>query len=316
MKHLTLESIKPFSVLFISLILCAGEAWGADVTLFSTDFSSTDWEGITTICSENNAADESYNGITFHSQNSTAKPFSIDNTEGTMTWCNNNMGNKFYIAIPISNVNGAITISVSNGTSNTRFNYVTKAESAISGSPGSGTGSTAGAPSSVTISSLTASNYVVYLGRNGSGMTTITSITITTPGPDCSATQPGPISKGTVSGGVITLTASGTPGTGEVWYWQSTADGTEPTESGASKDVMTAGTYYIRSYKASETCWSAATSVTVEEEDFYTPCETPHISVHPNSAEATYNRGDAATALSVTASVGDGGTLSYQWYSN
>jgi len=132
----------------------------------------------------------------------------------------------------------------------------------------------------------------------------------------CSATQPGAISKGTVSGGVITLTASGTPGTGEVWYWQDAADGTATTESGATKNVNTAGTYYIRSYKASETCWSAATSVTVNAEDFYTPCETPHISVDPNSAEATYNRGDAATALSVTASVSDGGTLSYQWYSN
>ena len=40
----------------------------------------------------------------------------------------------------------------------------------------------------------------------------------------CSATQPGPISKGTVSGGVITLTADGDPGTGEVWYWQDDAD--------------------------------------------------------------------------------------------
>ncbi|MBR4704269.1 MAG: InlB B-repeat-containing protein [Paludibacteraceae bacterium] len=137
-----------------------------------------------------------------------------------------------------------------------------------------------------------------------------------TEGSTCSAAQPGTINKGTVSGGVITLTASGTPGTGEVWYWQGTADGTATTESGATKNVTTAGTYYIRSYKASETCWSAATSVTVEEEDFYTPCGTPDISVHPNSAEATYNRGDAATALSVTASVSDGGTLSYQWYSN
>lgn len=132
----------------------------------------------------------------------------------------------------------------------------------------------------------------------------------------CPATQPGAISKGAVSGGIITLTADGDPATGETWYWQDVADGTATSVSGKTRNVSAPGTYYIRSYKASETCWSAASSVVMAAEDFYTPCETPNISVHPNSAEATYNRGDAATALSVTASVGDGGTLSYQWYSN
>ena len=63
----------------------------------------------------------------------------------------------------------------------------------------------------------------------------------------CSATQPGTINKGTVSGGVITLTAGGTPASGDVWYWQDAADGIVTTESGATKDVTTAGTYYIRS---------------------------------------------------------------------
>jgi hypothetical protein len=41
---------------------------------------------------------------------------------------------------------------------------------------------------------------------------------------------------------------------------------------------------------------------------------TPVISAQPQSA--TYTKDDAATALSVSASVTDGGTLSYQWYSN
>lgn len=132
----------------------------------------------------------------------------------------------------------------------------------------------------------------------------------------CSATQPGSINKGTVSGGVITLTAGGSPAASNTWYWQTAADGTATTESGATKNVSAAGTYYIRSYHASEDCWSAAQSVTVEAEDFYTPCETPTITAQPNSSAATYDRGDAAAALSVTASVGDGGTLSYQWYSN
>jgi hypothetical protein len=42
--------------------------------------------------------------------------------------------------------------------------------------------------------------------------------------------------------------------------------------------------------------------------------EIPTITVHP--AGATYGYNETANALSVTASVSDGGTLSYQWYSN
>lgn len=42
--------------------------------------------------------------------------------------------------------------------------------------------------------------------------------------------------------------------------------------------------------------------------------ETPNITAHPQSV--TYRQGNSAVPLSVTASVTDGGILSYQWYSN
>ncbi|MDR1666888.1 MAG: T9SS type A sorting domain-containing protein, partial [Bacteroidales bacterium] len=42
--------------------------------------------------------------------------------------------------------------------------------------------------------------------------------------------------------------------------------------------------------------------------------QTPAITAHPQPA--TYAAGATATALTVTASVSDGGTLSYQWYRN
>ena len=168
----------------LTLLLCAVTSSWADTTLFSTDFSDAAWSGITSICNSSNAANEIYNGITFHSSNSTAKPFTVNQSAGTMTWCNNNMSNSYWIAIPVSGVNGSLTITVSNGTSSTRFNYVIKAETSISGSPGSGTSSSSGAPSIVTKNELSASNYVVYLGRQGSGSTAIKSITITTPSTD------------------------------------------------------------------------------------------------------------------------------------
>ncbi len=300
--------MKKISLLF-AIFFAIPLAWGADVTLFSTDFSDAAWSGITSICSANNADDETHNGITFHSNNSTAKPFSINQSTGTMTWCNNNMGNKFWIAIPVTGVNGSITITVANGASATRFNYVTKQETSVSGNPGGGVSSTSGAPSVVTIPSLTESAYVVYLGRQGSGSTTLTAITITTPGPDCTATQPGSISKGTVSGGVITLTAGGTPAASDTWYWQTAADGTATTESGATKNVSAAGTYYIRSHHNTEDCWSAATSITVTAEDFLAPSSAPTITSHPVSA--TYEIGE--TVIPLTVSANGSGTLSYQW---
>ncbi len=157
------------------------EAPAGPTVLYSTDFSSSDWSGITNICNSSNAANETYNGITFHSYYSTAKPFVVNQSAGTMTWCSNNMGDNFWIAIPVTGVNGSLTITVDNGTTATRFKYATKQETTVSGSPGSGTSSASADPSTVTVNDLDKSNYVVYLGRQGSGLTTIKSITITTP---------------------------------------------------------------------------------------------------------------------------------------
>ena len=153
-----------------------------DNTLFYTDFGDSDWDDITTICNSKNASDEEINGITFHSYNNSATPFTVDNSAGTLTWCNNNMGNNYWIAIPVTGVNGGITITVDNGSTATRFKYVLKRGTTVAGSPGSGTASSSADPSTVTIDTCKVSDYVVYLGRQGSGSTTLTSITITTPG--------------------------------------------------------------------------------------------------------------------------------------
>ncbi len=47
-----------------------------------------------------------------------------------------------------------------------------------------------------------------------------------------------------------------------------------------------------------------------------TPADTPTIGTDLSSTEVTYDKDAAATALSITASVTDGGTLTYQWYKN
>ena len=255
MKGMAFKSNRFFSaVILAGFLLCGIQVWGGEAVLFHTDFSSSDWSGVTSICNSSNAENETYNGITFHSYNSSAKPFTVDQSAGTMTWCNNNMGNNFWIAIPVTGVNGSLTITVSNGTSNTRFNYVRKAETSISGSPGSGTSSTGAAPSVVTISSLTESDYVVYLGRQGSGVTKVKSITITTP---CAAPTSVTVSGNwhIFPGDEISLTATATGGAGTYayqWYKGGTDEANKiagATSAVYTKDDVTfddAGAYYCK----------------------------------------------------------------------
>ena len=284
MQHNILKSGTLFSILLAGMMFYAGEAWGADVTI-SVTFNAT-----------------------YKPQNGVSLIYG-DETYGTVS-CNSASSNRAIIRNTSS-----LTISA------TKEGWTLKSVGLTwrgSNDPANTSVLTITGGTFNSLTSITPSSSTVVIGSESTNNNyQISAITVVfTEGSTCTATQPGAISKGTVSGGVITLTADGDPATGETWYWQDAADGTATSVSGKTRNVSAPGTYYIRSYKASETCWSAATSVVVAAEDFYTPCETPNISVHPNSAEATYNRGDAATALSVTASVGDGGTLSYQWYSN
>lgn len=106
-----------------------------------------------------------------------------------------------------------------------------------------------------------------YAWRNSS-TTQIGSLTITRPEPPCGATAPGDISKGMLSGGNLPLTAAGSPASGDTWYWQTSATGTDKTgTSGATKSVNAAGTYYIRSYNVADDCWSDAKSIIVSSAD-------------------------------------------------
>ena len=120
----------------------------------------------------------------------------------------------------------------------------------------------------------------------------------------CSATQPGTISKGTLSGCTMRLTASGSPASNNTWYWQASSTGTSTSESGATKDVTTPGTYYIRSYYSTGTCWSEAQSVTVSASDL-----TP--------AAPTALAKSSVTAKGVTLTVTDAAnTNDYEFYVN
>lgn len=252
--------------LFLLFTFAIGNVWAEDVTLFTADFSAAAWDGVTFSQGNTNNYDV-INGVTFHSKNS-SKQFSISG--GVLTWPNNNMSsNNYYLGFPVTGINeGSITISVWDGSTATRVKYVVKNnEDAFSANIGSsGTNTNSASPTTVTVSSLGTKAFV-YLGRQGSGLTTITKIVVTTPAPSCAAGEPGNISKGTLSAGVLTLNASGSAASGDTWYWQTAEDGEDKTNSGSSFNVSAAGTYYVRSYNTSADCWSDAKSITISATD-------------------------------------------------
>lgn len=257
--------ISKFFLTLLALTLGFSQMWG-DVTLFTADFSAAAWDGVT--FSQGNTDNyDVINGITFHSKNS-SKQFSISG--GVLTWPNNNMSsNNYYLGFPITGINeGSITISVWDGSTATRVKYVVKNnEDTFSANIGSsGTNTNSASPTTVTVSSLGTKAFV-YLGRQGSGLTTITKIVVTTPNPSCAAGDPGDITKGALSGGELTLSVTGSAASGDTWYWQTAEDGTSKTNDAASISVNAAGTYYIRSYNTAGDCWSDAKSITITSTD-------------------------------------------------
>ena len=173
---------KLFTLLTLALFFCSG-AW-ADTELFSTDFSSASWSSATFSQGNTTTADV-INGITFYSKSST-KQFSI--SSGELNFPDNNINSSnYFFAIPITGVNGSITITMTNTVSSStawQFSYVLKEGTSVSTPGGSGSKSTAGkTTTSVTISSLTKSDYVLYIGRSSSDDQNkkVKTITITTP---------------------------------------------------------------------------------------------------------------------------------------
>ena len=157
---------------------CAGGG-GGSTTLFSTDFTESGWSSL------NNTETAQTLTIGGHSvyvrANQTSNLLSVNTGSGTLTWGARNFSNRdCYMAIPVTGVNGSLTITVDNGSTATRFQYAVVEGSTIA-NPSSTSGSTSADPSVYTAEDLEGTSYVVFLGRQGSGSTQATSISITTP---------------------------------------------------------------------------------------------------------------------------------------
>ncbi len=100
--------MKRINFLAVAMVLLLAGNVRAEVTLFSTDFSSDEWTDHATICSGETST-ETVNGITFVCRNNN-KQYSISN--GVLTWADNNLEYSYYIAIPLKNINGKLDITI------------------------------------------------------------------------------------------------------------------------------------------------------------------------------------------------------------
>lgn len=200
----------------------SGRMWADDVTLFTTDFSTSDWAG-KTFTQGNTTTPDVINGITFYAKSSEAtKNFSI--SDGLLVYPANNMkeGN-YYMAIPVTGVNGSITIYMDADNKDTRYSYACVEGTSTSGFAGTPKSADKGNPSVVTISDLTEDKYVIYLGQQGSSYRNVKAITITTPYVS-GATDLNPeimtdkIINADFNG--LSVTANGNIGTMGAWTWE------------------------------------------------------------------------------------------------
>ncbi|MDR1653619.1 MAG: T9SS type A sorting domain-containing protein [Prevotellaceae bacterium] len=165
---------KTFNILKMLLMLAVFAGGAAQMqgqtTLFSYDFAN--WTGPATIDSETEVL---YDGMYFKTKSN--RPFNFAN--GVMTWPGNNLdNNNYYIRIPLTGINGSLTIKVWNGNANTRvYYYLTSGNS-----QDDRTATSAGNPVEITfITDVTAGN--LFIGRYSSAYTTATKIEIQTPTP-------------------------------------------------------------------------------------------------------------------------------------
>lgn len=92
----------------------------------------------------------------------------------------------------------------------------------------------------------------------------------------------------------VTVTRSGSPPSGQTWYWQGTScDTTKLLGSGSTYSATGSGTYYIRSFSTTGGCWSPACgSVTVQVDTVSPTITTPGnpISNSPQCTNVTITR--------------------------
>ena len=225
MKRFTLESIKPLSILFISLVLCAGEAWGAEeavITIGNT--SSSSYAATFTSSSTNTHVTASATSFTRGSSISTSNstytsataPYSVkflpSSNINTDEWSDNySVSAQFTVASEYTFSPTAISATIVTEAAN--YTYQAILTDGVTSYTSDDVSSSSNGVFTFNFSSLsgtalagTITFKIRFKSTAGNKKFFVINLPITITGEvasGCSATQPGAISKGTVSGGVI-----------------------------------------------------------------------------------------------------------------
>ncbi len=173
--------------LLLLLVTLGGvvSAWAEDVTIKTLDWSASEWSSHSTIC--NTQKEETVNGIKFtRSAETSGDGYAISNGLLTFTSDGNIQSNNRWIAVPLENINGKITVNIA-GVSGNKIGvkYAFIAGSTTIGTPSSlsdaVTSSSNGQSISININDISETSGVLYFGRSSSNYTQIGNVTITTP---------------------------------------------------------------------------------------------------------------------------------------
>lgn len=178
--------MKKLYLLLLALVCSVGMSWGVEATLFTTNFSTADgWSTESIITSTTTSATKTINGTTisfkgYKNSDLTVEVGAENTADGTLTFTGNNLlasagaatGANYYMAIPVSGVNGQLTVTTTGDATKWYYTY-------DDGNTGNVVARLqAAANRTFTINNLTSTNVTVYIGGSGKKMN---SITITTP---------------------------------------------------------------------------------------------------------------------------------------
>ena len=179
-----MKKIKLFSL--VAAALFTGSTMAADVTLFTTNFSTADgWSTESIITSSQTTNTKVIKGTTisfkgYKTSDLTVAVGETEGADGTLTFTGNNLSASagdasaanYYMAIPVSNVNGTLTVTTTGDATKWYYSYDDGNKGTIVGR------AQASENRKFTITGLINSDVTVYIGSNAKKMN---SITFTTP---------------------------------------------------------------------------------------------------------------------------------------
>ncbi len=309
--------LKTLLLLTVMLVGSATNLWGQDdVTLFTTNFSTDDgWITENILTSSTTEATRTIKGTVlsfkgYKSSDLTVEVGSGSSDNGTLTFTGNNISVSgvivnYYMAIPLVNVNGKITVTTTGDDTKWYYSY----KDGVDGTPVDRM--QASANGGFTIEGLENSNVTLYIGSKQKKMT---SITITTPAPATAptiTTQPEGASY--LTGETITpLTVEATASAGNLSYQWYACDDAEKTNAeaitaatNASFTPTEAGFYFCRVTDGNGSTDSDVVEIQISA------AAVPTISI---AASATTVAKGAVVTLTATVEGNPAPTV--QWYSN